>query len=195
MAVAFSLSLSPLSQSRVVNTIQCSSSSSNPNQIANNGSLSSFPEKQAHLVSSAPNKIPPPPRPRRIILVRHGESEGNVDESAYTRTADPKISLTNKGMAQAKECGKTIRDMIERDGVHNWQVYFYVSPYRRTRQTLRGLGQAFERSRIAGVREEPRLREQDFGNLVIIIENFLSIFFFPDLIHNFSQGIFRIGRK
>ena len=30
-------------------------------------------------------------------------------------------------------------------------------------QTLRGLGLAFERDRIAGVREEPRLREQDFG--------------------------------
>ena len=42
-------------------------------------------------------------------------------------------------------------------------VYFYVSPYLRTLQTLRGIGAAFERRRIAGVREEPRLREQDFG--------------------------------
>ncbi|ONK80512.1 uncharacterized protein A4U43_C01F18620 [Asparagus officinalis] len=46
----------------------------------------------------------------------------------------------------------------------DWKVYFYVSPYRRTLETLPGLGRAFERERIVGVREEPRLREQDFGN-------------------------------
>ncbi|PON62926.1 Histidine phosphatase [Parasponia andersonii] len=159
MAMAVSLSISSLSlspssssvsQSRV-NTIQCCSSSNpNPNETASNGSLK---------VATAA-----PPRPRRIILVRHGESEGNIDESVYTRTADPKISLTKKGVAQAVECGDSIREMIERDGFPDWKVYFYVSPYRRTRETLRGLGRAFERSRIAGIREEPRLREQDFGN-------------------------------
>lgn len=108
-------------------------------------------------------KIVPPPRPRRIILVRHGQSEGNVDESAYTRVADPKIALTEKGKVEAEECGKRIREMIEKDGVDDWQVYFYVSPYRRTLETLQFLGRAFERSRIAGMTKEPRLREQDFG--------------------------------
>lgn len=111
-----------------------------------------------------PNVLPVrPPRPRRIILVRHGESEGNVDESAYTRIADPRICLTGRGMREAEECGRDIRTMIERDGVSDWSVYFYVSPYKRTRQTLQHLAKSFERSRIAGMREEPRLREQDFG--------------------------------
>ncbi|KAF5734799.1 Phosphoglycerate mutase family protein [Tripterygium wilfordii] len=104
------------------------------------------------------------PRPRRIILVRHGESEGNVDESTYTRVADPKIELTEKGKIDAEQCGETIRELISKDGATDWKVYFYVSPYKRTRQTLQHLGRAFERSRIAGLREEPRLREQDFGN-------------------------------
>uniref|UniRef100_A0A0E0DG75 Uncharacterized protein n=1 Tax=Oryza meridionalis TaxID=40149 RepID=A0A0E0DG75_9ORYZ len=40
-------------------------------------------------------------------------------------------------------------------GDDDWKVYFY---------TPRGLGHAFEASRIAGVREEPWLQEQDFGN-------------------------------
>jgi len=31
-------------------------------------------------------------RPKRIILVRHGQSEGNIDESAYTRIPDSKIA-------------------------------------------------------------------------------------------------------
>uniref|UniRef100_I1QT81 Uncharacterized protein n=1 Tax=Oryza glaberrima TaxID=4538 RepID=I1QT81_ORYGL len=38
------------------------------------------------------------------------------------------------------------------------------TPYRHMLETLHGLGRAFEARRIAGVREEPRLREQDFGN-------------------------------
>lgn len=105
-----------------------------------------------------------PPRPKRIILVRHGESEGNVDECAYVKIPDNKISLTEKGWKQAILCGQNIRKLIESDGVENWQVYFYVSPYKRSLQSLRGIGMAFERERIAGVREEPRLREQDFGN-------------------------------
>lgn len=105
-----------------------------------------------------------PPRPRRIILVRHGESEGNVDESAYTRIADPRIGLTEKGMKEAEECGRNIKKMIDGDGVEDWSVYFYVSPYKRTRQTLQHLATSFRRPRIAGMREEPRLREQDFGN-------------------------------
>ncbi|RDX69319.1 Phosphoglycerate mutase-like protein AT74, partial [Mucuna pruriens] len=105
-----------------------------------------------------------PPRPRRIILVRHGESEGNVDESVYTRIPDPKISLTDKGRAQAEECGYRIKKMIQKDADQHWQVYFYVSPYRRTLQTLQSLARPFQRSTIAGFREEPRIREQDFGN-------------------------------
>jgi broad specificity phosphatase PhoE len=96
-------------------------------------------------------------------LVRHGQSEGNVDESAYTRIPDNKISLTETGWNQAVRCGKQIRKLIETDGCDDWKVYFYVSPYKRTLQTLKGIGMAFERDRIVGVREEPRLREQDFG--------------------------------
>ena len=120
-----------------------------------------FPEKNPLINHAASSVVPP--RPRRIILVRHGESEGNVDETVYTRVADPKIGLTERGKAQAEECGQRIKRTIEEDGDQNWQLYFYVSPYRRTLETLQSLARPFERSRIAGFREEPRIREQDFG--------------------------------
>ncbi|XP_040368114.1 phosphoglycerate mutase-like protein AT74H isoform X4 [Rosa chinensis] len=126
-----------------------------------------FPQKDySHKESgtSTSKTKSPPPRPRRIILVRHGQSEGNVDEGVYTRVSDPKIGLTEKGVVDAEKCGRRIREMIEEDQVHNWKVYFYVSPYKRAVDTLKGLGKSFERSRIVGMREEPRLREQDFGN-------------------------------
>lgn len=127
------------------------------NQNNVNGHAARFPEKNPLLFAAVP------PRPRRIILVRHGESEGNMDESVYTRVPDPKIGLTDRGKTQAEECGQRIKAMIEKDGDKNWQLYFYVSPYRRTLETLQNLARPFERSRIAGFREEPRIREQDFG--------------------------------
>jgi broad specificity phosphatase PhoE len=98
------------------------------------------------------------------VLVRHGQSEGNVDESAYTRVPDPLIGLTPKGRRDAEDCGRRLHRLFS-DGSDSddWKVYFYVSPYRRTLETLRGIGLAFDARRIAGVREEPRLREQDFG--------------------------------
>lgn len=109
---------------------------------------------------------PPPPRPRRIVLVRHGESEGNVDEAVYTRVPDPQIGLTAKGWRDAEDCGRRLRDLFSSSATDDdWKVFFYVSPYRRTLESLRGMGRAFEPHRVAGVREEPRLREQDFGNL------------------------------
>ncbi|KAK6130025.1 hypothetical protein DH2020_036247 [Rehmannia glutinosa] len=129
------------------------------NNFPTDNSLSSFPEK---VFDKSPQRAKPP-RPRRIILVRHGQSQGNVDECVYTRVADPKVVLTEQGIAEAEECGWEMRRMIEEDGADDWKVYFYVSPYKRSLETLRNLAKAFERSRIAGVREEPRLREQDFG--------------------------------
>ena len=45
-------------------------------------------------------------RPKRIILVRHGESVGNVDPSVYVTTPDSQISLTERGFAQGAACGQ-----------------------------------------------------------------------------------------
>ncbi|KAJ7563494.1 hypothetical protein O6H91_03G112800 [Diphasiastrum complanatum] len=107
-------------------------------------------------------------RPMRIILVRHGESEGNVDVNKYCSTADSKICLTEAGIGQAEACGVKIRKMIEETAENDdWKVYFYVSPYQRTLTTLKAIGRAFEKHQILGVREEPRIREQDFGNFQV----------------------------
>ncbi|KAK8483874.1 hypothetical protein V6N13_141123 [Hibiscus sabdariffa] len=106
--------------------------------------------------------------PKHIILVRHGESEGNKDPSAYTTTPDHKISLTEHGRAQARLAGSRLRDLISSNGSsQDWRVYFYVSPYERTRSTLREIGKSLSKKRVIGVREECRIREQDFGNFQV----------------------------
>lgn len=160
------LKIKPNSKTNKYLITQCCHSQTEPMElITNNNGHARFPEKNPLINPSVTASTVGfvPPRPRRIILVRHGESEGNVDESVYTRVPDPKIGLTERGKAQAEECGERIKRMIEKDGDENWQLYFYVSPYRRTLETLKSLARPFERSRIAGFREEPRIREQDFG--------------------------------
>lgn len=99
-------------------------------------------------------------RPKRIVLVRHGESEGNVDEFRYTHVPDWKIGLSERGIEQAKEAGILLRERFD----ETEPVFFYLSPYKRSRLTFREIQSAFEPTRIRGVREEVRLREQDFGN-------------------------------
>ena len=36
-------------------------------------------------------------RPKRIVLVRHGESQGNVDDTIYETVPDHALSLTPQG--------------------------------------------------------------------------------------------------
>ncbi|MCL7494718.1 MULTISPECIES: histidine phosphatase family protein [Streptomyces] len=95
-------------------------------------------------------------RPRRIVLIRHGESVGNVDDTVYEREPDHALALTRTGLWQANEAGGPVREMFGDE-----RISAYVSPYRRTHQTFRELGLDPAKVRV---REEPRLREQDWGN-------------------------------
>ncbi|WP_371626293.1 histidine phosphatase family protein [Streptomyces sp. NBC_01116] len=95
-------------------------------------------------------------RPQRIVLVRHGESEGNADDTVYEREPDHALRLTPAGLRQARETGEGLRDQFGEE-----RVSVYISPYRRTHETFRAFDLDPARVRV---REEPRLREQDWGN-------------------------------
>lgn len=90
----------------------------------------------------------------RIILLRHAESIGNIDELAYTRTPDHALPLTAYGESQAVAAGPEVRALL------HGEVAAYVSPYVRALRTFALLGVPAER-----MVPEPRLREQDWGNL------------------------------
>ncbi|MFE6700945.1 histidine phosphatase family protein [Streptomyces sp. NPDC057718] len=95
-------------------------------------------------------------RPQRIVLVRHGESEGNADDTVYEREPDHALRLTAAGLRQARETGQELREQFGDE-----RVSVYISPYRRTHETFRAFDLDPARVRV---REEPRLREQDWGN-------------------------------
>jgi broad specificity phosphatase PhoE len=108
-------------------------------------------------------------KPRLIIIIRHAQSEGNRDKTIHQKTPDHKVGLTEEGHRQALEAGEKLRDLLRSDDT----LHFFISPYRRTRETTEGIlnglcanhpaPSPFQRSHIK-VYEEPRLREQDFGN-------------------------------
>jgi broad specificity phosphatase PhoE len=98
-------------------------------------------------------------KPKRIILIRHGESEGNVDKSLFEFKPDYALNLTDEGIEQAKQAGKEINAVI---GQETLQVYH--SPYYRTRQTFQHIQESLQ-TNVVKVFEDPRIREQDWGHL------------------------------
>ncbi|KAK6825114.1 phosphoglycerate mutase protein [Apiospora arundinis] len=108
-------------------------------------------------------------RPRLIILIRHAQSEGNKNREIHQSIPDHRVKLTTEGWTQAHEAGRRLRSLLRAEDT----VQFFTSPYRRTRETTEGIlttltaddpdPSPFKRNSIK-VYEEPRLREQDFGN-------------------------------
>ncbi len=98
-------------------------------------------------------------KPKRIILIRHGESQANVDRYLFGRVPDYTIELTERGRAQAVDAGLRLKELVR-----NESLYFYVSPFWRARSTFECLASSFPRHQFV-YSEEPRLREQEWGYL------------------------------
>jgi broad specificity phosphatase PhoE len=98
-------------------------------------------------------------RPKRIILVRHGESEGNLDRSRYQSKQDFALQLTPAGIQQAQQAGMQIKELLD-----NEKVYVYLSPFFRTRETFQHIRESIENNVTKAI-EDPRIREQDWGHL------------------------------
>lgn len=96
-------------------------------------------------------------KPKRIILVRHGQSIGNIDTSYYYECPDHAVPLTAMGIAQATKCGEKLKAIIGEE-----RVMIYASPYTRTRQTQNYATLAFSNEQIQS-REDPRLREHEWA--------------------------------
>src|SRR5215217_4221328 len=98
-------------------------------------------------------------KPNRIILVRHGESEGNVDKGHYLTIPDYALNLTLNGMEQARQAGNEIKEIIGSE-----ELYVYLSPYVRTRQTYQYIKESVQTNIVKTV-EDPGIRELDWGHL------------------------------
>lgn len=105
--------------------------------------------------------------PQRIILVRHGESAGNVDRKLFQTVPDFAHPLTELGHSQAARTGLRLASIVK-----GARVALFWSPYRRTRETMCEIRAALDSSgsRIVLAREDSRLREQEFGSWRVPLE-------------------------
>ena len=96
-----------------------------------------------------------------ILLVRHGESLGNLEPGHYLEVADHSISLSPAGFDQADASGAFIAKWVESHwfGQH---VRMWNSPYRRTRQIAARIEGALG-DLLTDRREHILLAEQQFG--------------------------------
>jgi broad specificity phosphatase PhoE len=100
-------------------------------------------------------------RPQRIILIRHGQSQGNLDKSIYTSIPDYAMDLTPLGFQQADNTGENLKNLLEEKA----KVKFFYSPMWRARRTYERVAKKLDLPHT--VYEDARLREQDWGHLKV----------------------------
>ena len=81
---------------------------------------------------------------------------------------------TLRGMQQAEQAGKKIKAAMDSDG-QPYNLFFYTSPYKRSRQTHDCVRSCFSPDQLKGVQEEVQLREQDFGNFQVSLLALLGV--------------------
>lgn len=96
-----------------------------------------------------------------------------MDKSVNRFTSNHRVELTERGKAQALEAGRLFRRFLESkclddnsDHPNPRSISFYTSPYSRARETCSNIIEGIKDLENVeyNVYEEPRMREQDFGN-------------------------------
>ena len=107
--------------------------------------------------------------PRKIIFLRHGEAQHNLEGAAILQEDNPNrkpdnlSELTPRGREQARAAGHRLRRLLGGGGT----ISAVVSPFERTQQTLYALQQNLGDVRVRRVHVDPRVREQEFGNFQV----------------------------
>ncbi|KEG08611.1 phosphoglycerate mutase [Trypanosoma grayi] len=113
----------------------------------------------------AATQLPEPVK--RIMFVRGGKSLANVDIGTYVTTPDWRIPIVPEGEEESYRAGRRVAEIVG-----NESVYFYFSPYLRSRQSFKHMLRGYDDYRsdtkmegehIIGVREDVRLRDGDIG--------------------------------
>jgi len=104
-------------------------------------------------------------KPSRIFIIRHGQSLANADINTHATIPDWKVPLTVLGMKQSQDAGKYIAEQIG-----NGKLGVYISPFLRTKETWNNMSVNIPGACIAFEKEDPRLREQEWGHLRVAEE-------------------------
>ncbi len=119
--------------------------------------------------------------PRRLVLVRHAESEGNIrstDERAQLNVATHAYPLTPLGRRQAAITGEYLRNRFG-----EFDVY-YVSYYQRSRETMSVMYPD------AKIYEDPRLAEGQRGIWHTLTQRQIEKLFPGETVRKEREGLY-----
>lgn len=119
--------------------------------------------------------------PKNLLLVRHGESQGNVANAAakvndYSHFTEEFMnrpgrawSLSDTGVLQAQAAGKWLRENLNLiEGYEHDEARFYTSPLVRTMQTAGWLDLPAQAEGEAMWRKNRAVRERDWGDIELL---------------------------
>lgn len=95
---------------------------------------------------------------KKIYLVRHAQSNSNVNPFALQKTANPSIELTDIGIYQANQTAGFLNNLFKNN---QEKLIIWNSPYKRTRQTADIIKKSFTGQFIE--KESIYLSERQFG--------------------------------
>lgn len=99
----------------------------------------------------------------RIYLIRHAESESNIQDDLLKTKKDEDIEITPEGQKQAAKAGYWLKRYLQRAKAGNVKVW--SSPYKRAQQTADIIVPCLhpEETMPYDIRTHPELREQNLG--------------------------------
>lgn len=98
---------------------------------------------------------------KRIILIRNGLCDVMGDPAKIMDIPDWKYPVSAEGYQDQLALGRDLATTLQRE-----PVYFYFSPYQRSKDSLKALLEGaleVRRLNIVGCREDARLRDEDLG--------------------------------
>lgn len=105
----------------------------------------------------------------RLTIIRHGQSEANVDKDVYFRKPTSQVVLTSKGEKQASLLGSLLYN-VDPD-----KTLFITSPYIRTVHTMQNMLEAGDLSEVdVDVWADPLIVEQCWGQPMISKDDFFK---------------------
>lgn len=99
----------------------------------------------------------------KIYLIRHAQSEANVDYTVLHQKTNVGVHLTDIGQEQAKQTGTFIAEQLKEE---SGSIMFWNSPYERTRLTANALKHQLDQDGIKyNSAESIYIAERQFGIL------------------------------
>jgi broad specificity phosphatase PhoE len=124
-------------------------------------------------------------QPRKIVVMRHAESQEDIDKSVYAHTADLDVPLSADGISQAMNVRLTLAELLDSKRIH-----VYMSPGLRLKQTYDLLTASFGDDFRFSHTVEPQIQKQFWGDVTVENRREIEIARYREgvLVYQFPNG-------